>query len=1015
MPQLQRPAWVKQMKKEPKIREQITIVAGPMMAGAADRSRMTGMGQDNVFQPLKRTGDVHEGEGVLNADVMQAIGADTFNALVQKAGDGSLNLNALRQALGIQGRPGYATGGIVKPVTAPVKTTITKPVMAPTTTSVPPSQAGPSFTTPEISSPKPASTPLNSSWRVGSPTSVAPEFVPMGPINSQPITAPAVNAPKIDMPTPPHVAPVQTQTATAAAVAAPVKEPPTVPEFVPIAPVQTQTATAAAPAPAAPPAPGPATVAPTPVAPVTKPYIPAPEGLIYTPKNAQEAQEFYENKLLTDRGLAQAAGTSALEQTIAQKGMGTGVGNTIRAENRRTNEEGMGEAISTLANQNVANMERFQNLDEAKYDALNQKINDNVPFESVKGEIMEINPGMNESDALGYYNNIKSGKATYSSIRQKIADNVPFDAVKKDIMDLNPGMDESAALKYYNDVKIGKMTVDPGRRIDTMIDGGRSLGYITGDQVLRNDIASKLGVDPADSKVTDEITTIWRATLNNKRADAIQELERLIDDAVDNRQKFDVTKADPRVRTAAAISLGLDPASPDNASRIDDEITRRWNFATMPDVDRVFNNFVDNDRVPASFKDYTGWQGDLKIMIRDILNNPGVTVDKSGNIDLPDNVAMDWPWSNPSTYTNYTNWNGENIVYDANGAKPAGYAQTVLKYEGNGTTYKNAAGQAVTFGDLDTRWNGLGPDQQEEHFVNGKPDVEWLLSPFKASSVDKDGNVVVVTSPEQITEAFLQDPKKLTSITTEIDKWQSPAVFPETYMNSYGEVITGDANAQYGRPVGDQFVFTDQYGMLHVESTSSPLFATIWQQLSNKYNGGTPLAADAGSGKTPFNQYWKNGQGWIVDPKIGGITNIDGAPVNSDSMAGYVDKNLGIDAWKPGALLDATAVSKIMSTPDIISSDKIISGDHILESMATNHWDENRWKLTSDTIKWVNENMYKLYRASNGRLYAVAGVQRPRGNNCTEYIILRDVVTNQKVAFNNAAGDSASRQFVAIK
>ena len=119
---MSQPGWlVDHMKKngKPVVKEQITIIAkGPLnpktventMSAPISKSRLTGAGVDNVVQPAKMAGAVDEGEGVLSANAMQAIGSDTFLNLTRQAEAGKLDVNALRTALRMQPIQKFQTG-----------------------------------------------------------------------------------------------------------------------------------------------------------------------------------------------------------------------------------------------------------------------------------------------------------------------------------------------------------------------------------------------------------------------------------------------------------------------------------------------------------------------------------------------------------------------------------------------------------------------------------------------------------------------------------------------------------------------------------------------------------------------------------------------------------------------------------------------------------------------------------------------------------------------------------------
>ena len=75
-------------------------------------SSRTYAGQPDPTQPA---GVVHGQEGVMSARAMQNLGNDTFTALSHKAEDGTIDLNMVRNAVGMAPMPGYASGGVVTP------------------------------------------------------------------------------------------------------------------------------------------------------------------------------------------------------------------------------------------------------------------------------------------------------------------------------------------------------------------------------------------------------------------------------------------------------------------------------------------------------------------------------------------------------------------------------------------------------------------------------------------------------------------------------------------------------------------------------------------------------------------------------------------------------------------------------------------------------------------------------------------------------------------------------------
>lgn len=107
------PLWIKQLKKEPTVKEQITVLSGPPQRSASP-ARYTGAGIDGVIQPGKMANtQVHEGEGVINANAMQNLDPGEFQAFQRSLETGNFNKPAFRSLIGLPPVQGLQTGGIV--------------------------------------------------------------------------------------------------------------------------------------------------------------------------------------------------------------------------------------------------------------------------------------------------------------------------------------------------------------------------------------------------------------------------------------------------------------------------------------------------------------------------------------------------------------------------------------------------------------------------------------------------------------------------------------------------------------------------------------------------------------------------------------------------------------------------------------------------------------------------------------------------------------------------------------
>ncbi len=110
--------WALELKKKTTdvVPEQITIIRkispqkDNLILGAI---RTTGYGVDDVLQPSKMAGQVHEGEGVLSANAMQNFTPEEFEAFNRALASGNINKNLFRQAIGLTPVRGYQSGGVV--------------------------------------------------------------------------------------------------------------------------------------------------------------------------------------------------------------------------------------------------------------------------------------------------------------------------------------------------------------------------------------------------------------------------------------------------------------------------------------------------------------------------------------------------------------------------------------------------------------------------------------------------------------------------------------------------------------------------------------------------------------------------------------------------------------------------------------------------------------------------------------------------------------------------------------
>ena len=104
-------------KAAPKNGGNATAGAAPAIGGQQQYG-FTGNGKDGVSQPDRSVNGmgngsygVHETEYVFSAPATQAIGPDVLDATMKKAESGELDVNALRNVVGIPEKPGFQQGG----------------------------------------------------------------------------------------------------------------------------------------------------------------------------------------------------------------------------------------------------------------------------------------------------------------------------------------------------------------------------------------------------------------------------------------------------------------------------------------------------------------------------------------------------------------------------------------------------------------------------------------------------------------------------------------------------------------------------------------------------------------------------------------------------------------------------------------------------------------------------------------------------------------------------------------
>jgi len=142
----------------------------------------------------------------------------------------------------------------------------------------------------------------------------------------------------------------------------------------------------------------------------------------------------------------------------------------------------------------------------------------------------------------------------------------------------------------------------------------------------------------------------------------------------------------------------------------------------------------------------------------------------------------------------------------------------------------------------------------------------------------------------------------------------------------------------------------------------------------------------------------------------------DGEAIQLPGFKDYgASERLGFDEaygeWKPGENTTYTIAesASIMANIDELREQGKAVADTGIESVNPVVWTtegKNRWKLTGDAFKWAADNIGQLYKASNGRLYEVIGIQDANASkrHSRGSIVFRDTVSNINFYYSSGSG-----------
>lgn len=546
--------------------------------------------------------------------------------------------------------------------------------------------------------------------------------------------------------------------------------------------------------------------------------------------------------------------------------------------------------------------------------------------------------------------------------------------------------------------------IDTGKRINTLIASGADLNRIVNDQLLRGQLAKDLGLSPDDDAITQEIQTLYNASIDTN-ADAYGgDAETILQDYITSGKTVEDALNDQNLFRKTALSMRLDPNDANSAKAIREEIVRRFNDRSMNDVDRAYKNIMDSGIIGDEYKSVPGFDKDLRNMIQD-LSLKGLIDPETGA--LKEGAIIEWPWEDPDTFFKYNDFNGNELDgkrLDTN---------ATINIKGNGSTYKNSAGREVNQYDAITAWQKIKSSSEREKYFkeDGSFDLEMFMNKNFKTVPGVNGGTVAITSRQDFDDIYSNE-ESAEEIGGLIDQWNTTAKFPD------GHNLEGD-------PIGEnEFLYYNKYGEPTI-GNKAELLPYIWHQLSELHGGGELLSAEQ------FKGFWKEGKDFIigddgeilnlhdrgnnkavqeavdkVKPIVEGFNQESKNALNnlvSSGKIGEVSKHIkaiGIDEartlsanWK-----DAPKEIKASETPfDFLTGDMI--------DRRSGGGTTNRWVFKDSVTNWIKANTGKLWKnEQSGRVYMVLGQQDTGNRNSTERMFLMDMGSGEIVEFGTEQG-----------
>ncbi len=959
----------------------------PMQSG-----RMTGYGVDGQLQPGKMAGQVHEGEGVIPANAMQAISTEEFNQLNNAASSGQLNKNLFRQSIGLPPIQGYQEGGVVRGrYTDPYERREENPEGV---TSQPPTETQQEQPPGSIYRDRTVDPygrrGSNYTPQPGMPTipeKVEPEVIKAPTIQQTTDSGPSsyVKPPELKKETfqpepvqfkvPDAYQPIQTTTTV---------QQPTLPEkaepqvVLPQTPQLQQQATTTTPT----------TTQTTGMSAQAQDVVKqALNSLKQQMSGMSPADQKIMNYYLTNTDASDAANLRVLEHQISSDPTMSEQGKQMAVLGVQRE---MNAIRSNLSNQLATNAAERAGAAATSAGALGQQVRS---YEDVTLPTTDMTLRTAEE-------NLRQAQQTYDNYTTE-ANRIALETAKQQLNNLKTQTGQSAEDSINNRISM------------LMTQAGATPQTIASDKILNDLISQYYGGTVTPEQVANEIGVRVSTLTEQNKAQYAANAETLMADALNTGKTMEQVVADPSIRQAVNGLLGGNATD----QQITDEIAKRYAEVSKSDVNVAIENIVRSGLVDdyATYNTTTGeieevfpgFLNDMEAVYKDLMLNGAIDPDTG----MPKADAVySWPWDDPSTYFKYNDWSGNPISPGSSMGN-----QAIINPD-TGTAYLDGSGNSITNAAATAKWDKLGLGIKEQYYADaydsetGTLDYGIILKKLFPTVTGENGETIPITTSDEIYQKYLTDSTYRNRIGTIQDAFKDSTIITEDIAKQLGEEqFLGLEGQEFSFNYPDSFLYYDENGVLKMDSIDSNKFVTVVQQLSDLKNDGV-IFDDV----KQFNAVWQNGKGWYLDSD-GNLTNVDNEGVNpkvAELVPKFVLLTSNPDSFE-GNLSNDDMYIISQNWDEVPAELKASHDDGYIESIATITRHEgsgglNRWVLTTDANKWARANVGKLYRSENdGRIYQVVGPVEYEGFNTTAGIKFKDWSTGEEVFYSYASGSKS--------